>query len=227
MLTAVCYFTPWEVMSMALEALRRNGHNLELGNFPAEGSYDIPIIKSVSLEDRIPWIPFNCAKTDKLRAAHGVHFFIDDYLFQRAWHDPARYALLLRDFRAVMTPDFSLFTDYPVAVQIYNHWRKHLLGAYWQSLGMTVIPSICWSDHASYGWCFDGEPVGGTVAVSSVGTQKSRAARALFMDGYNEMLRRLRPDKVIFFGDVPESCEGSLELHTSFHSGLAHARKKR
>ena len=28
-----------------------------------------------------------------------------------------------------MTPDFSLFTDYPVAVQLYNHWRKHLLGA--------------------------------------------------------------------------------------------------
>ncbi len=212
---------------MALEALRRNGHNLELGDFATEGSYGIPILKPAHLTERIPWIPFNCAKTDKLRAAHGIHFFIDDYLFQRVWHDPARYALLLKDFQAVMTPDFSLFTDYPMAVQLYNHWRKHLLGAYWQSLGMTVIPSICWSDHASYDWCFDGEPVGGTVAVSSVGTQKSRAARALFMDGYNEMLRRLRPEKVIFFGDVPEGCEGSLELHTSFHSGLAHARKKR
>lgn len=212
---------------MALEALKRNGHNLELGDFPTEGPYGIPSLKPVSLVERIPWIPFNCAKTDKLRAAHGVHFFIDDYLFQRAWHDPARYALLLENFRAVMTPDFSLFTDYPVAVQIYNHFRKHLLGAYWQSLGMTVIPSICWSDHASYDWCFDGEPVGGTVAMSSVGTQKSRAARALFMDGYNEMLRRLNPEKVIFFGDIPEGCVGSLELHTSFHSGLAHARKKR
>ncbi len=212
---------------MALEALKRNGHNLELGDFPTEGPYGIPILNPAHLTECIPWIPFNCAKTDKLRAAHGVHFFIDDYLFQRAWHDPARYALLLKDFRAVMTPDFSLFTDYPVAVQIYNHFRKHLLGAYWQSLGITVIPSICWSDHASYDWCFDGEPVGGTVAVSSVGTQKSRAARALFMDGYNEMLRRLRPEKVIFFGDVPEECEGDLVRVPAYHSYLAHAQGKR
>ncbi len=92
---------------------------------------------------------------------------------------------------------------------------------------MTVIPSICWSDHASYGWCFDGEPVGGTVAVSSVGTQKSQAARALFMDGYNEMLRRLNPEKIIFFGDVPEGCAGNLEHVPAYHSYLAHAQGKR
>lgn len=212
---------------MALEALKRNGHNLELGSFPAEGPYDIPIIQPVRTDESICWVPFNCAKTDKDRAAHGVHFFIDDYLFLRAWHDPARYALLLREFRAVMTPDFSMFTDYPVAVQIYNHWRKHLLGAYWQSLGMTVIPSICWSDHDSFEWCFDGEPIGGTVAVSSVGTQKAPAARKLFLDGYSEMMARLQPEKIIFFGDVPEGCTGNIERHTSFHSGLAHARKLR
>lgn len=212
---------------MALEALKRNGHNLELGSFPTEGPYDIPVIQPVRTDESICWVPFNCAKTDKDRAAHGVHFFIDDYLFLRAWHDPARYALLLREFRAVMTPDFSMFTDYPMVVQIYNHWRKHLLGAYWQSLGMMVIPSICWSDHDSYAWCFDGEPIGRTVAVSSVGTQKAPAARKLFLDGYSEMMARLQPEKIIFFGDVPEGCTGNIERHTSFHSGLAHARKLR
>lgn len=143
------------------------------------------------------------------------------------WNDPERYALLLSDFRAVMTPDFSLFTDYPLPVQLYNHWRKHLLGAYWQSRGITVIPSICWSDEASFDWCFDGEPVGGTVAVSSVGTQKNPEARRLFLSGYREMMERLKPSKVIFFGDVPEGCEGNIERHASYHSRLAHAQKQR
>ena len=211
---------------MALEALKRNGHNLELGPFSLDGPYGIPKLVPAHLNDCIPWIPFNCVMSDRRKEAHGVHFFIDDYLFQRAWNDPCRYAHLLSGYQAVMTPDFSMFTDYPVAVQLYNHWRKHQLGAYWQSLGLTVIPSICWSDHDSYAWCFDGEPVGSTVAVSSVGTQKNPLARALFMDGYAEMLRRLEPEKIIFFGDVPAGCTGCIEHHNAFHAGLAHAQKR-
>ena len=210
---------------MALEALKRNGHNLELGLFPLDGPFGIPKLVPAHLNDCIPWIPFNCVMSDQHREAHGVHFFIDDYLFQRTWNDPWRYAHLLSGYQAVMTPDFSMFTDYPVAVQLYNHWRKHQLGAYWQSLGLTVIPSICWSDHDSYAWCFDGEPVGGTVAVSSVGTQKNPLARTLFLDGYEEMMRRLLPEKVIFFGDVPTGCTGNIEPHEPYYRGV-HAKRR-
>ena len=210
---------------MALEALKRNGHNLELGHFQLDGPFGIPKLVPAHLNDRISWIPFNCVMSDRQREAHGVHFFIDDYLFQRAWNDPCRYANLLSGYQAVMTPDFSMFTDYPVAVQLYNHWRKHQLGAYWQSLGLTVIPSICWSDHDSYAWCFDGEPVGGTVAVSSVGTQKNPLARTLFLDGYSEMMRRLLPEKVIFFGDVPTGCTGNIEPHEPYYRGV-HAKRR-
>ena len=210
---------------MALEALKRNGHNLELGLFPLDGPLGIPKLVPAHLNDCIPWIPFNCVMSDQHREAHGVHFFIDDYLFQRTWNDPWRYAHLLSGYQAVMTPDFSMFTDYPVAVQLYNHWRKHQLGAYWQRLGLTVIPSICWSDHDSYAWCFDGEPVGGTVAVSSVGTQKNPLARTLFLDGYEEMMRRLLPEKVIFFGDVPTGCTGNIEPHEPYYRGV-HAKRR-
>lgn len=210
---------------MALEALKRNGHHLELDLFDRMGAYDIPALKPVHMAQKIPWLPFNCAKTAKDRAHSGIHFFIDDYLFERTWNDPKRYGQLLSGFCAVMTPDFSLFTDYPKAVQLYNHYRKHLLGAYWQSLGMTVIPSICWSDENSFDWCFDGEPVGGTVAVSSVGTQKNPVARALFLAGYTEMMARLQPQKVIFFGDVPADCTGNIERHGAFYSGVSNAVK--
>lgn len=96
-----------------------------------------------------------------------------------------------------------MYTDFPKAIQIYNHYRKHWLGRYWQDHGLTVIPTIAWSTPDSYDWCFDGEPVGGDVIVSSVGTQADPECRELFMSGYLEMERRLMPSKVIFYGDVP------------------------
>lgn len=93
----------------------------------------------------------------------------------------------------------------PKAIQIYNHYRKHWLGRYWQDHGITVIPTIAWSTPDSYEWCFDGEPVGGDVIVSSVGTQADPECAELFMSGYLEMERRLEPSKVIFYGDVPDA----------------------
>lgn len=202
---------------MSLEALKRNGHNLELGAFETAGEYGIPVLQPVRLDGRMEWIRFNHALREPDKARYGVHFFIDDYLFERAWRDPRRYALFLSQFPAVMTPDFSMYTDYPKAVQVYNHWRKHQLGALWQSMGITVIPSVGWLDRDSFGWCFDGDPVGGTVAVSSVGTQKSREARRCFLNGYNEMLARLKPEKIVFFGAVPPECEGNIERHSPYY----------
>ena len=200
---------------MALEAMQRNGHNLHLGQFDHEGLYDAPILSPVTEVEKLTWLPFNRVKAEESPERCGIHFFMDDYIFERCWHDPARYAQLLLRFGAVVSPDFSLFTDDPRAVQIYNHWRKHQLAAYWQSYGMTVIPTICWSDRDSFEWCFDGEPMDSVVAVSSVGTQKNPFARQLFLDGYLEMLRRLCPIHIIFYGDIPAECHaGGLSLES-------------
>ena len=75
---------------------------------------------------------------------------------------------------------------------------------------MTVYPTISWSDEDSYSWCFDGEPVGSIVAVSSVGTQVSKESKRLFLRGYDEMMRRLEPSWVIFYGKVPEECDWNV-----------------
>ena len=213
---------------MSLESVKRNGHNLSLFCCETEGKYDIPVLRPLEPEKqpgRLDWVSFNNANADRERRDHGVHFFIDDYLFERCWHDPSRYAMMVREFRAALTPDFSLYTDYPKAVQIYNHWRKHWLGAYWQSLGIPVIPSVCWSDEDSYDWCFDGEPKHAVVAVSSVGTQKSGRTRELFMNGYNEMLKRLEPERILFFGDTPGGCKGNIEQYDAFYKAVSSRRK--
>lgn len=91
--------------------------------------------------------------------------------------------------------------------------------------GIEVVPTICWSGENSFEWCFDGEPIGGTVAVSSVGTQRSREAKAAFLHGYNEMMKRLNPSAVVFYGSVPNECEGNIIHIDAFQEKFRKERK--
>lgn len=183
--------------------------NLERFSPNTYGEYNIPVIEPTNAV-YTDFIGFNYAKTEKNKGDKAVHFFLDDYQFSRVWTYPDTYIQMLKQFSCVLSPDFSLYTDFPVAMQIYNHYRKHWLAAYWQHHGITVIPTICWSDERSFNWCFDGEPVGGTVAVSSVGTQNDKQVKEAFMLGYNAMLDRLRPETIIFYGNVPDECRGRI-----------------
>jgi hypothetical protein len=188
---------------------QRNYENLNKYIFDGVGKYGIPEIKPEQFTvDN--WISFNFAKSCDEPEKHGIHFFIDDYQFIRLWTNPDAYLAMLGRFQAVCTPDFSTYTDFPMAIQLYNHYRKHWLGAYWQQNGVKVIPTISWSDESSFDWCFDGEPVGGMVAVSSVGTQQNKRATRLFELGYQEMMDRLKPSAVIMYGNIPESCTGNV-----------------
>lgn len=189
---------------------QRNYENLNKAMFEGVGEYDIPQLQPVEKLDVDNWISFNYAKGCDEPEIHGIHFFIDDYQFNRVWAQPDVYLGMLSKFQAVCTPDFSTYTDFPKAIQIYNHYRKHWLGAYWQAYGIPVLPTISWSDHESYTWCFDGEPSGGIVVVSSVGTQINREAGQLFIDGYREMLDRLQPTQIVMYGNVPNQCEGNI-----------------
>lgn len=189
---------------------RRNYENLERQIFGGVGEYGIPQIEPVTYEGGCDWIGFNYAKTCKEPEKKGVHFFLDDYQFNRLWTDVDRYIPMLQKFRYVMSPDFSTYTDFPKAIQIYNHYRKHWVGAYLQEAGIQVIPTISWSTPDSFEWCFDGEPQGGVVAVSSLGVMNSKEKKELFLIGYKEMVRRICPDTIIFYGYVPDECMGNI-----------------
>lgn len=184
----------------------RNYENLTKAKFEGAGPYDIPILTTDSV-DADNFIGFNYAKTCKTPSDKGVHFFVDDYQFLRLWSNPDAYIDMLRKFKVVCTPDFSMYTDFPPAIQIYNHYRKHWLGAYFQMHGIKIIPTIAWSDETSLEWCFDGEPIGGTVIISSVGTQVNKESKRLFKYGYEAMLKRLRPQKIYLYGLIPDWCD--------------------
>lgn len=183
--------------------------NLNKAQFDTEGEYNIPILVPYQYEP-VEFVGFNFGRSAKNKKEKGLHFFVDDYQFERLWREPLAYIDMIGEFHSIMTPDFSLYADYPKALQIYNHYRKHWLGALWQSMGYKVIPTIAWSTRDSFKWCFDGEPKNATVAVSSVGTQRSKETKTLFIDGWNEMLDRLKPETVIFYGEIPKECNANI-----------------
>ena len=198
--------------------------NLPRRIFNGTGSYGIPQIQPTHYESGCEWVPFNYAKTCKEPEIKGCHFFIDDYQFSRLWTNIDRYVPMLQKFRYVMSPDFSTYTDFPKAIQIYNHYRKHWCGAYLQEAGIMVIPTISWSTPDSFEWCFDGEPTQGIVAVSSVGCMNSEKKKELFLAGYNAMIENLHPETVIFYGAVPDECKGNIVRVKAFSEKFYEAR---
>ena len=189
----------------------RQCENLDKAVFPGVGKYDIPRVLPMEVEQPVEMIGFNFAAKYKRPERVGIHFFLKDYQFSRLWTSPEMYTNMLRRFRFVCTPDFSMYTDFPLALQINSHYRKHWLGAYWQSKGITVIPTICWSDERSFEWCFDGEPEKSTVAVSSVGTQLNERSKSLFLLGYQQMMSRLQPKMVLFHGRIPAEITAKMD----------------
>lgn len=185
--------------------------NQDKARFAGVGEYDIPQIIGVDDVQVKEWIPFNYALTCKEPQEKGVHFFLDDYQFERVWNNIDKYTEVLQRFKAVMSPDFSMFTVNPKALQIYQHFRKHFIGAYWQANGLTVIPTINWADEKSFKWCFDGEPTNSIVAISTVGSMNSKANKEGFYKGYEKMKKQLQPKKILCYGTVPEEIKDEVQ----------------
>jgi len=174
--------------------------NCERRIFEGEGYYDIPIIRPQEIDlSEVQVLGFNYAKGCKNPGDYILHFYVDDYQFERVWQVPEAYLPMLKRFKAVLAPDFSLYDDFPMAVNLYNHYRKHWLAAYWQENGVNVIPTICWGIPETYEWCFDGEPRYSTVSISCVGCNKSKERSQQYWDEFSKVIDILKPRVVLLF----------------------------
>lgn len=196
-----------------------DAYNLrEVNASHCEGPLDMPAIAPVDFAPTA-LLPFNYAKTAEDKA-QTLHFFIDDYQFERLWSSPARYLDLVLSFEAALTPDYSLYMDMPLPMQQWNEYRRRALGNYWQRHGAVVVPTLSWSDERSYGFCFDGLPRRSTVAVSTVGVKGSDPALAAWRAGMAEAMRRLEPARILVYGGLVDFDFGSAEV-VSFAANAA------
>ena len=132
-----------------------------------------------------------------------AHFFFDDYKFIQLWRNPEKFLDRLKMFKAVVAPEFSMYIDMPKALRILMCYRRQWLGAFWQHNGIEVIPCIITAPN-SYSFCFDGIPKHSVVCISSVGAKRKPDFNGrfnnLFERGYQEMLKRIKPERIIWTG---------------------------
>lgn len=177
--------------------------NCEKRMFDGVGEFGFPEIKPIDIDaSNTPMIGFNYAMTEKHPEDKIVHFFLDDYQFDRVWNDADKYLGVLRRFKAVIAPDFSLYMDFPKIIQIYNGYRRQWCGAYWQEFGINVIPTVRWSSDDNDEWCFDGIPKHSLVCISTVGGFREKSVQEVWLRGYHKALEVLQPSHILFYGKV-------------------------
>lgn len=161
------------------------------------GRYDMPMLAKQDVTPPDMLMGFNYATGKKTVKHCGIHFFIDDYQFQRVWNQPDRYIAPLKRFKCVLAPDFSTYMDMPEAMKIWNVFRSRLIGAYWQACGLKVIPTLQWAGPESFPYCFSGIPNNSTVAVSTVGVNDNPTAELYWRLGMRYAIDRLAPEKIL------------------------------
>lgn len=200
-----------------------NLHDVDLVR--TDGKYQMPMLRK---ETHVPkdLISFNYVlSSDKYEK--GVHFYIDDYQFERMWNDPHKYLDKLAIFDCCLTPDFSLYLDMPIAMQIWNVYRSRMVGQIMQDYGIRVIPTLSWSTSESFDFCFDGIEPGGVVSVSTIGVKRDATAMELWTKGMDEVLRRLTPTVVVVYGgDIGYDFGNTGAVYISNHNADRIAGKK-
>lgn len=188
--------TRWKTKPWNLEALWDPEEVAGAWGLPILEPEDVKPKRLVAFDTRLPEVG------PEREAA--VHFFIDDYRFESVWTNPQRSLPHLQRIGTVLTPDFSLWYGSAHARQLWQVYRSRWLGAYWQGIGIRVVPTLQWSDRRSLDYVLDGLPQGSTLAVSQQGASRDAEARKRFGEGLMVAMRQLRPLRLLVYGPHTE-----------------------
>lgn len=162
--------------------------------FPCiKATYDVPnkviaFSKAISCRDYDQWI----------------HFYEDDYLFERLWRNPCKYLEIIKKYKGVILPDFSLYRDMPFVMQLWNIYRSRAIGHWLQTNGVKIIPNVRFGDSRTYNYCCDGIEKHGVIAVGTYGNLKYIEDREIFIKGLDVVVRRIIPLVIVIYGAAPE-----------------------
>lgn len=202
-------------MSHTTKACRFNPQNTwQL--YPCDKDTGFPLLQPQDFEliEPVPVLyRYRQRVTRAQRAISICHCFAFDYVLEPIWTRPLPALRHVMGYLAACTPDFSLYADWPLALQQWNVYRSRWVGRFWQEAGIRVIPTVNWSDYASFSWCFRGIPQGQIVAVGAP-AKSNESAVAAFIVGFDAMLAALEPRYIIVYGKLPMRCDLAIEYPT-------------
>jgi len=132
-----------------------------------------------------------------------IHFFVEDFKFQGMWSYPERgaRAVLNSSCAAICEPDFSLWLDMPLAQQIHAIYQRRWCARKWQEYGVQVIPILSAGTEATWGFAWDGIPVGCPVVAVQVQTVSDWGR---FTTMLQTAIAAVQPKSVLFYGKQRE-----------------------
>lgn len=174
------------------------------------GKYDMPLVKKQNIDvEKIKFLSYSSTKNDDIENKDKtVHFFTYDWKFEKVYLNPNEELQKLSQYYSLLTPDFSVFTNMPRALQIESVFKNRWCGAFWQSKGLKVIPTVSWGDERSFDFCFDGIEEGSIVAVC---TYYRENCEEEFMLDYNEMMKRIKPSVVLCYDEPFKAMKGNVK----------------
>ena len=205
---------------------RRNAPLFLRNQFKGTGKYGFPLIRKqkINLGNVNLIACTNTIENDDEYFDSGVHFFVDDYRFEDIYDNPEATFPLYSQYSFCCTPDYSVYGEMPPWRQLESVAHSRWVGAWWQSRGIIVVPTISWDRFPSFEFCFEGVEQGCTVAVA---TYACRQGRTGFMRGYDEMLERIQPKAIVCYGEPFARMRGEILRITPRNPRQFHRELKR
>lgn len=185
------------------------------------GYYDMPAI-NVKV-DFIPKhvIAYSQISSEKIEPNTICHFYEFDYKFDGrdgVWNSMIQGTYFKRGFNleklqnltGIISPDYSTYMDMPRIMQIWNIYRSRTVCYRLNQLGYKCIPNVRWTDEESYKYAFDGIAEGSAVAVGTLGCSKEEYDKYLFINGFEELITRVKPSLIIIYGSLTKEIENIL-----------------
>jgi hypothetical protein len=180
-----------------------------------DGYYEIPYIPFIQNNFKIlNLVPYDKTSNYHFNDGDIVHFYLDDVKFDGTYgiwnnitYDNTKskrgfQISRLLNATAVIAPDFSTYYDMPRIMQIWNIYRSRAFGYYLTTFGIKVIPNVRWTDKKSYKYAFCGIHTGSIVSVGTLGCSKSRKDKQFLINGFIELIIRIKPSLIIIYGPI-------------------------
>lgn len=110
--------------------------------WPSDNQAGIPTLLPELQSDAVHaplicWGSRRGGRVGNLENAGTLHFYTEDVRFEAIWKTPQRIAQ--SSIQAIVEPNFSVYNDMPMALALYQIWRKRWLARYWQHHGKQIF----------------------------------------------------------------------------------------
>lgn len=171
------------------------------------GKYEFPVVHGTS---RIPKKLVQFSKCEKESETQGkaVHFYELDEKFVSCLGNKRKLLKKIETFRryeSIILPDFSVYRDFPLAMQIFQVYKSRAVGNFLMQNGIKVIPNIRWGDERTYSFAFDGIEKYGVVSVGVQGAYRDSENERYFEKGFIKMLEAIEPETVLCYGNLSDA----------------------